>query len=349
MQGEPNPLVLASNLGQGWLKMPRTKRRWVSQDCGSFHIISRLAGNNYLFTIEEKEYFLALMERLAAGFFISIHAFCIMGNHFHILATGMELEAQEATSEELLRRYKLIYGKDAEPPQGSYESSGAIIPDADGGIQRLRSRLGSVSRFVQELKQSFSRWYNKKHDRKGYLWEGRFKGVIVYQGEAQLICSSYIDLNPVRAGIAQVPEDYRWSSLGLRLRSPVRAGKLLCPLTLVDLLERSEDLCGPPYVKVRPDLFEVNWYRQFVYSAGGIEHEGKAHVPQQIIDEVKGCNGQLGILGRLRYRVKNFSEGIAIGGFSAISGIQKSENRKKICPRLFLDAYWSYTTRVLRL
>jgi hypothetical protein len=41
MQGEPNPLVLASNLGQGWLKMPRTKRRWVSQDCGSFRIISR--------------------------------------------------------------------------------------------------------------------------------------------------------------------------------------------------------------------------------------------------------------------------------------------------------------------
>jgi len=73
-----------------------------------------------------------LMERLAAGFFIRIHSFCIMGNHFHILATGMELEAQMATTEELLRRYKLIYGKEAEPPQGSYESSGNIIPDADG-------------------------------------------------------------------------------------------------------------------------------------------------------------------------------------------------------------------------
>ncbi|MDQ1351794.1 MAG: Tnp protein, partial [Acidobacteriota bacterium] len=87
-------------------------RRWVSQDCGSFHIISRLTGSNNLFTIEEKEYLLTLMERLAAGFFISIHAFCIMSNHIHILATGMELEAQEATSEELLRRYKLMFGKE---------------------------------------------------------------------------------------------------------------------------------------------------------------------------------------------------------------------------------------------
>ena len=329
--------------------MPRTKRRWVSQECGSFHIISRLAGNNNLFTIEEKEYLLTLMERLAAGFFIRIHSFCIMGNHFHILATGMELEAQMATTEELLRRYKLIYGKDAEPPQGSYESSGNINPDADGGIQRLRDRLGSVSRFVQELKQTFSRWYNKKHDRKGYLWGGRFKGVIVYQGEAQLICGSYIDLNPVRAGIARLPEDYRWSSLGLRLRSPVRAGKLLYPLTLVDLLEKSEELYGPPYVKVTADLFGVEWYRQFVYTAGGIEHEGKAHLPKELIDQVVSCSGHLGILGRLRYRVKNFSEGIAIGGYLAIADIQKSENRKNIRPRLFFNTYWAYTPRVLRL
>lgn len=55
----------------------------------------------------------------------------------------MELEAQKATTEELLRRYKLMFGKESEPPQGSYESNGAIISDADGGMQRLRNRLGS--------------------------------------------------------------------------------------------------------------------------------------------------------------------------------------------------------------
>ena len=59
--------------------MPRTKRHWVSQQCGSFHIISRLADSNTRFNIEEKDHFLSLMERLASGFFIRIHAFCIMG------------------------------------------------------------------------------------------------------------------------------------------------------------------------------------------------------------------------------------------------------------------------------
>jgi hypothetical protein len=76
-----------------------------------------------------------------------------MSNHFHILVTGLEKEAANASKEELLQRYHLIYGDDAEPPAGTYDSSGQLIPDADGGVERLRRRLGSISRFVQELKQ----------------------------------------------------------------------------------------------------------------------------------------------------------------------------------------------------
>jgi hypothetical protein len=93
----------------------------------------------------------------------------------------------------------------------------------------------------------------------------------------------------------------------------------------------------------------VEWYRQFVHVSGGIEHEAGADVSQQVLKEVVGCNDHLGIMGRLRWRVKNFSGGIAIGGYSAIASIQERENRKYIRPRLFLDTYWSYTTRVLRL
>jgi REP element-mobilizing transposase RayT len=207
--------------------MARTRRQWISQQAGSFHIISRTAGGDVRFTDEEKEYFLDLLERFASGFFVEIHTFSIMGTHFHILATGLELQAEKADAKELNRRYRLIYGQDAEPPVGSYEVDGSIIPDEDGGVERLRQRLGSISRFVQELKQTFSFWYNKRHNRKGYLWGDRFKGVIVEKGEAQLVCSAYIDLNPVRANIVKRPEDYRWSSLGLRVGNPGRAKKLL--------------------------------------------------------------------------------------------------------------------------
>jgi REP element-mobilizing transposase RayT len=329
--------------------MPRSKRQWISQECGAFHISSKVVGNKTWFTREEKEYFVYLMERLASGFFIRIHAFCIMDNHFHILATGLEQEAQKAPKEELIRRYKLMYGEESEPPVGRYDKSGNIIPDADGGIDRLRERLGSVSRFVQELKQTFSLWYNKRHNLKGYLWGDRFKGVIVYHGEAQLICGAYIDLNPIRSKMVRLPEDYRWSSLGMRVRSPVRAGKLLSPLTLVDALDRSVgEVYNLPFFRVTERLLGVDWYRQFVYVSGGIEREGKGHIPRETVEEVLACGGHFGIIGRLGYRIRNFTEGIAIGGYSSIAGLQKSANRRYIRPRSFLDEYWSYTTRVLR-
>ena len=117
--------------------MARAKRRWISQDIGSFHIISRVAGGELLFNDGDKECFLKLLERLTVGFFVEIHAFCIMSNHFHILATGLEKEARIASKEELFRRYCLIYGQDSDPPAGTYDSSGHLVPDADEGVERI--------------------------------------------------------------------------------------------------------------------------------------------------------------------------------------------------------------------
>ena len=166
--------------------MPRTRRHWVSQNRGAFHIISRTAGGNIWLNDDEKEYLMKLLERFAAGYFVDIHAFVIMSNHFHILATGMNLDAKNASEEDLTQRYRQMYGNEAAIPPGSYQSDGSIIYDEDGGTERLRQRLGAVSMFVQDLKQTFSRWYNKKYKRKGFLWGGRFKGVIIDKGEAQL-------------------------------------------------------------------------------------------------------------------------------------------------------------------
>jgi putative transposase len=343
--------------------MPRSRRLKVSQDVGSFHIISRVAGGGFLFNERDKEFFLKLLERFAAGFFIEIHAFCIMSNHFHILATCLEKEARQASKEELLRRYRVIYGKGADPPAGIYDSSYRLIPDTDGGEVRLRRRLGSISRFVQELKQTFSRWYNKRNDRYGYLWGDRFKGVIVSKGEAQLACSAYIDLNPVRAALVQKPEDYRWSSLGLRVRTPARAKKLLRPLAIlpgfgdstedIDELTSTEEPQFVPLILNNKFCDHFYTYREFVYKSGGISCRGRAHLCPELVDEVQCYHGRFGVGDRFRYRVKNISEGIAIGNYTLIANLQRSMKRRNIRPRSFLGkethCNWSFTTRVLRL
>jgi putative transposase len=328
--------------------MGRTKRAWVSQSAGSFHIISRVAGQEILLHEQEKEYFMKLLERLASGFFVQIHAFCIMGNHFHILASGREKEAQQVSKEELLKRYRRLYPKESEPPPGSYLPNGDLIPDEDGGIERLRERLGSISRFVQELKQSFSRWYNKTHNRKGYLWSDRFKGVILSKGQAQLMCSAYIDLNPVRANMVQVPEEYRWSSLGLQVRNPKRAKRLLTLLSVshLDDWSGSGNEIMEKLKSIKPD--SLAWYRGFLYCLGGIECEGKATISKEILDKVISYHGKLGLGDRFRYRVRNISEGVAMGSFVFIAGIQEKFQRKFIRPRSFLLGEVLYSTRVLR-
>lgn len=327
--------------------MPRSKRKLISQTDGSIHLISRVAGGDIIFYDEEKEYLLELIERFALGFFVEIHAYCIMGNHFHILATGLDLVAKHVSEQELLERYRFIYGKEAEPPAGSYAENGEIIPDADEGIERLRRRLSSISCFMQELKQTFSRWYNKKYQRKGYLWGDRFRGVIISPEEAELSSSIYIDLNPVRAGIVKKPEDYPWSSIGLRIMQPKRAEILLKPLiSVVESTEGKKAKRSLDHSVI--DIKEISAYRKLVYLAGGVESEGKASITKSLVDAVVVYHGKLGIGDRFRYRIRNFSYGIAIGGHGLISRIQEEGKRKFIRPRAFLDNAWSFATRALR-
>ncbi|MCP4218187.1 MAG: hypothetical protein GY765_26355 [bacterium] len=324
--------------------MTRHRRHWVSGERGSFHIVSRTSGGNLILEDDEKEYFVNLMERLAEAYFVTIHAFAVMGTHFHCHATGHEMDAENADGEELLRRYRLIYGEDAEPPIGSYEISGFVLADEDGGTERLRRRLGSISRFVQELKQTFSRWYNKIHSRTGTMWSERFKGIIVEKGNAQLICSAYIDLNAVRAGLVERPEDYRWCSIGLKTRNPKRAKKMLGPV-FESTSDQQVDTDGLVYNDARG---QFSWYREFVYISGGIPVVGKAKIAAKLVEDVKMCHGKLGICDSLSFRIRNISEGIAIGSFSFISAIQKKCNRKFIRPRPLLIGHRLFTTRVLR-
>lgn len=336
--------------------MGRPKRALVSQDAGSYHIVSRIAGGDFLLKDEDKDYFLKHLERFAQGFFVQIHAFNCMTNHFHILSTVMEKEAMQATEEELHRRYRLLYPKSPSPPEGRIDSYGTLIPDEDGGLERLRRRLGSVSQFVQEFKKTYSCWFNKKHNRYGYLWGNRFKGVIVGKGEAQLTCSAYIDLNPIRANMVEKPEDYRWSSLGLRVRSPKRANEFLYPLAILPTTESEGSIVREffaPLVLRKNNYDHLCTYREFVYRTGGVKRDGCAHIKAEHIDDVMAFHGNLGLNDRLGYRIKNLSEGLAFGGYALIENMQQQLNRKFIRPRSFMGrdetCSWSFCTRVLRL
>ena len=70
----------------------------------------------------------------------------------------------------------------------------------------------TLSRGMHWLNGCYAQAFNRRHDRKGHLFQGRFKGILVDSNEYFLELCRYVVLNPVRAGMVPSPEQYEWSS-----------------------------------------------------------------------------------------------------------------------------------------
>ena len=127
------------------------------------HIVQR-GNNRQVIFFEEYDYrvYLSLLDEAASRYDCQIHAYVLMTNHTHILATPGETM--------------------------------------------------SVSRVMQYVGRHYVPYVNEKYQRSGTLWEGRYKATIVETSACLMACHRYIELNPVRAGMVQLPEEYPWSS-----------------------------------------------------------------------------------------------------------------------------------------
>lgn len=180
-----------------------------------FHVVSRVVARELIFGDEEKDVFLQMI-RCHEGFAgAQLLSWCLMGNHFHMLVY-MPARPDEISVKEVRKRMKCIYstkkiaGMDKLIEEKKKEGDNQYEKDFYNG---MRARMYNLSSFIQEVKQKFSKWYNHKNDRKGTLWEERFKSVLVQDSPNALVhIAAYIDLNPVRAGLVQHPSEYQWSS-----------------------------------------------------------------------------------------------------------------------------------------
>ena len=73
-------------------------------------------------------------------------------------------------------------------------------------------KAAELAKFMQGLTQTYTFWFNQKYDKNGRLWQGRFKSMVIQDTAYFLECVSYIEANPVRAGLTSSPADYLWSS-----------------------------------------------------------------------------------------------------------------------------------------
>ena len=193
-----------------------------------YHCISRVVERRRHFGDIEKEKFVALMREYEVFCDVRVLTYCIMSNHFHILVEIPARPKVLPTAEELIERLKALSGtsvtaKKAQQQIDLFRSLG----DAEGERVYLDSffrRMWDVSEFMKLQKQTFSSWFNGLHDRKGTLWEERFKSVLVEGNrDALATMAAYIDLNPLRAKIVKELNDYRWCGYAAAMAGDARA------------------------------------------------------------------------------------------------------------------------------
>jgi len=267
--------------------MPRTSRLIINDETAIYHVMSRTALGGFPLGDIEKDFMLDLIRRYSSLYLVETLGVCIMGNHFHLLVKM--IPEYKFSNEEIEKRFVDFYGDER--------------VFADGLIPSLREKMSNLSEFIREIKVGFARYYNKRHHRRGYFWGDRFKSVIVEKGETLINCLAYIDLNPLRAGLVERPEEYRWNSIGYHLQTGNKDNFLSLDFGLIEF--------GVLNAEERLKL-----YRRYVYEVAALDRSGKPSdgvIDNNVLDKERKNDFELKRVRRFRYRTRYFTDSGIIG------------------------------------
>ena len=180
------------------------------------HLVSRIAHRVYFLKDEERDEFIDMMRRTAEFCGIELIGWCIMTNHFHILAYLPK--PQQLDEEEILRRYGMLKGQAAASALST--TFDAWRREGESGEKRVKEELEKISgrmydigSFMKILKQWVTMEYNRRYSHKGTLWESAYYDRVIGLSSSKIAeCLGYIHLNPIRAAASDSFDGYFWSS-----------------------------------------------------------------------------------------------------------------------------------------
>ena len=323
----PTGAGLGRVFARGW-KGGRQRIVVSSAQGASYHVMSRTAGGERLLGDTEKEALRRLMWRLGRFAGVEIHTYAVMDNHFHILARVPSHDRFVAQfvgpggEARLLEHLLLLYSRDyvaALRAELADLRKRGMPEEAERLIAGYLLRFCNLPVFVKELKERFSRWYNKHHGRRGTLWMERFKSVLVEDGEALRTMAAYIDLNPVRAGMVKDPKDYRWCGYGEAMGGGTAARLGLCHV--IGHAQRGAAAWDSPATAKGMSAAEV--YRCWLFEDGKTRGDKatKGGFSPESAEAEKKRKGKLSRAALLRCRVRYFSDGLVLGTKSYVDGV----------------------------
>ena len=309
------------------MRKPRHLSPSAELSASLYHVHSRCTDRSFKFKEGQsgawiKDKFVRMMREYEELLGVRVQAYCLMSNHFHLLleVPAKKKGAAVSMSDEIfLGKIKAFYSKlyyvDIKQMLERFRKTGSDKA-AEELKARFTSRMYDLSEFMKVLKQRFTQWYNKTHNRTGTLWEGRFKSVLVEDGYAARVISAYIDLNPIRAGMVSRPEDYRWCSYGEAMKPVSDAGRALARAGLCRVMKLHQETGG----RVSPDQSEVLW--------AGVSEEELNEGAGKGKREKGAAEGVGGIAGSEWYRMMLFADGEEVFSSKPASGVEKIRVRK---------------------
>ena len=128
-----------------------------------YHAIVRGNNRQAIFVDDEdRRVYKSVLHQASVAHGLAVHAYALMTNHVHLLATP--------------------------------------------------TRPESLALVMQAVGRQYVRYFNRRHDRTGTLWEGRYRASLIQEDRYFLACQRYVEMNPVKAGMAGTPEEFAWSS-----------------------------------------------------------------------------------------------------------------------------------------
>ena len=199
-------------------------------DTPYYHITSRCVRRAFLCGVDHysgknyehrRQWVVDRIRLLSSLFAIDVCAYTVMNNHYHLVLKLCPEQLDELDDDEVIERWCALFkgplliqryrnGDDLRPFERITVSDIVTV---------WRKKLASISWFMRCLNQPIARQANLEDECTGKFWESRFNSQALKSEEALLSCMAYVDLNPVRAGIADRPENSAHTSIRERLQS----------------------------------------------------------------------------------------------------------------------------------
>jgi len=208
--------------------MPKPRYSQVSLDVTPYyHCVSRCVRRAFLCGTDSvskrcyehrRQWIQDKLHELTHVFALELCAYAVMSNHYHVVLYVDKTQAESWSVDDVITRWHQLFS-------GHVLSQRYLQGDTlckvelcalDELAAQWRGRLMDVSWFMRILNETIARGANAEDDCTGRFWEGRFKSQALLDDVALAACLAYVDLNPLRAGLAESPETSMHTSIQQR-------------------------------------------------------------------------------------------------------------------------------------